>query len=45
VYVRQHLFEGCAQARALVVGGNHDAVGGIQGQVLGSQFSVLSRTD
>ena len=42
VHVGQHFLEGRAQARALVVGRNHDAVRGIQKQfsVLSSQFSV-----
>ena len=41
VNVGQHLLESRAQALALVVGGDHDAVSGLQIQfsVLGSQFS------
>ncbi len=37
MHVGQHLFESCAQARALVIGGNHDAISGLQ-----KRFSVLS---
>ena len=37
--IGKHFIESCAQARALVVGWDHDAVSGLQKQ---SRFSVLS---